>query len=183
MAEPARPAGPGWLAPLTVGLLVVATVAAFGVSQRLKREPLVVDRVEYRATGSGRDNRQPTVFSPNGDCRHDRMVIRFRTTRSEIADLEIVTPDDRSIRYLAKGRFFKRYREHRLVWDGRTDAGLVPPTGRYGVRITMEELDRSFRLPGWIRVHDFAAQGSACSPPGKSPAAETAPAGEVTSDG
>lgn len=175
MADPARPAGPGWLAPLAVGLLAAATVVAFGVSQRLKREPLVVDRVEYRATGSGSDNRQPTVFSPNGDCRHDRMVIRFRTTQSDVADVEIVTKSDQPVRLLAKDRFFKRYREHRLVWDGRTDAGLIPPTGRYGVRMTMEELDRSFRLPGWIRLHNFVADGSACSPPGKAPARKATP--------
>ena len=35
----------GWLAPFTIGLLLVATVAAFGWSQRLKREPLVIDRI------------------------------------------------------------------------------------------------------------------------------------------
>ncbi len=162
MSGPVRPAGPGWLAPLAIGLLVVATVVAFGVSQRLKREPLVVDRVEYRATGSGTDNRQPTVFSPNGDCRRDRMVIRFRTTKSDVADVEIVTAADTPVRTLAEGRFFKRYREHRLVWDGKTDQGTIPPTGRYGVRLTMDQLDRSFRLPGWIRVHDFAPEGSAC---------------------
>jgi hypothetical protein len=162
VGDSARPAGPGRLAPLAIGLLVMATVVAFGVSQRLKREPLVVDRVEYRATGSGTDNPQPTVFSPNGDCRHDRMVIRFRTTRSDVADVEIVDPDDRPVRTLAEERFFKRYREHRLVWDGKTDQGTVPPTGRYGVRITLDELDRSFRLPGWIRVHDFDPEGTAC---------------------
>lgn len=162
MNDPVRPAGPGWLAPLAVGLLVVATVVAFGVSQRLKREPLVVDRVEYRATGSGNDGRQPTVFSPNGDCRRDRMVIRFRTTKSDVADVRIVTTSGAPVRTLAGDRFFKRYREHRLVWDGKTDQGTVPPTGRYGVRMTLDRLDRSFRLPGWIRVHNFAAEGSSC---------------------
>ncbi|MBK5111318.1 MAG: hypothetical protein JJE10_08150 [Thermoleophilia bacterium] len=162
MTGPARPAVPGWLAPVAVGLLVAATVLAFGVSQRLKREPLVVDRVEYRATGSGNDAGPATAFSPNGDCRHDRMVIRFRTTKSDVADVEIVTVDGMPVRSLAGDRFFKRYREHKLVWDGRTELGRIPPTGRYGVRVTMEELDRSFRMPGWIRLHKFASQGSAC---------------------
>jgi hypothetical protein len=162
VAEPARPGGPGRFAPLAVGLLIVATLLAFGISQRLKREPLVVDRVDYRATGSGTDNQAPSVFSPNGDCRHDRMVIRFRTTKSDVADVEIVTRENEPVRSLAGDRFFKRYREHRLLWDGSTDSGQIPPTGRYGVRVTMKDLDRQLRLPGWIRLHNFEPQGSRC---------------------
>jgi hypothetical protein len=162
MTGDARPGGLSWLAPLTIGVLIVATVVAFVASQRLKREPLVIDRVEFRATGSGTDNQQPTVFSPNGDCRHDRMVIRFRTTKSDDADVEIVTLSGRGIRYLARDRFFKRYREHKLVWDGRKNNGEVPRTGRYGVRVTMNGLDRTLYLPGRIRLHNFEPEGTAC---------------------
>lgn len=160
---PGRLDGPWRRFPvLTLGLLALLTLLAFVYSQRLKREPLIVDRVEFRAAGASAEGPGRTVFSPNGDCRRDRMNITFRTTRSDRADVEIVTPGDRSIRTLARNRFFKRYRIHRLVWDGRKRSGKVPRTGRYRVRVTMIDEDRVLYLPGWIRLHNFEVSVSAC---------------------
>ncbi len=146
-------------------VLAVATLAAFVYSQRLKREPLVIDRVEFRAAGASAAGPGRTVFSPNGDCRRDLMTITFRTTRSDRADVEIIAPGDRSIRTLARDRFFKRYRIHRLVWDGRKRSGRAPRTGRYRVRVTMLGEGRVLYLPGRIRLHDFPARRSACPNP------------------
>lgn len=154
----------GWLAPLTVGLLLIATVAAFGWSQRLKREPLVIDRVEYIALGQTQNGKSPTVFSPNGDCKRDRMSINFRTTRSDTADVDIIGLGGNSIRNLARDRFFKRYREHTLIWDGRKDDGRVPMTGKYRVRVTVHGEDRVLYLPGYIRLHKYTPRGeSGCA--------------------
>jgi len=161
--------GLGWVAPLTIGLLLVATVAAFGYSQRLKREPLVIDRVEYRVLGFTANGESPTVFSPNGDCKRDRMSINFRTTRSSRADVEIIGLGGNPIRTLARNRFFKRYREHTLIWNGRKDDGRIPMTGKYRVRVTMHDENRMLYLPGWIRLHKYTPRGpSGC--PGESPA-------------
>jgi hypothetical protein len=151
-----------WLAPITLGLLFALTVGAFGLSQRLKREPLVIDRVEYIAEGIGPFAPKRSVFSPNGDCRRDRMLIRFRTTKSDNADVEVIGPGKTRIRLLEEDRFFKRYREHELVWDGRKDNGNVPQTNAFRVRVTMRGLDRELILPGKIRLHRFRAVGSAC---------------------
>lgn len=154
----------GWLAPLTIGLLLVATVAAFGYSQRLKREPLVIDRVEYRVFGLKEDGPLPTVFSPNGDCKRDRMSINFRTTRSDTADVEIIGLGGRAIRTLERDRFFKRYREHTLIWDGKKDDGQVPISSKYRVRVTMHGEDRVLYLPGWIRLHNHPPSGDSACP-------------------
>lgn len=158
----------GWLAPLTIGLLLVATVAAFGWSQRLKREPLVIDRVEYRALGLTENGEAPTVFSPNGDCRRDRMSIHFRTTKSDTADVEIIGLGGKTVRTLAKDRFFKRYREHTLIWDGRKDDGSIPFTSRYRVKVTMHGEERVLYLPGWIRLHKYEPTGASNCPGAKS---------------
>lgn len=156
----------GWLAPLTVGVLVIGTVVAFIYAQRLKREPLVIDRVEYRFLGMKEGTQLPTVFSPNGDCRRDRMGIHFRTTRSDNADVEIIGPGGKSIRTLARDQFFKRYREHTLVWDGRKNNGRVPQTGKFRVRVTMHGEGRVLYLPGRIRLHRYEARSpSACAKP------------------
>ncbi|MBN8866087.1 MAG: hypothetical protein J0H98_00900 [Solirubrobacterales bacterium] len=164
MKSPGGSRGPGWLAPLTIGLLLIATVAAFGYSQRLKREPLVIDRVEFRALGFTDNGEAPTVFSPNGDCKRDRMSIHFRTTKSDHADVEIIGRGGNPIRSLAKDRFFKRYREHTLVWDGRKDNGRIPLTGKYRVRVTMHDNDRVLYLPGRIRLHRYAPRGKSACP-------------------
>jgi len=153
-----------WLAPITIGVLLVFTVGAFGLSQRLKREPLVVDRVIYLAVGASENDPEKNVFSPNGDCRRDRMGINFRTTKSDRADVDIVGPGDVLVRQLAEDRFFKRYREHALVWDGREDSGNVPRSNIFRVRVTMRGLDRELYLPGRIRLHSFNRDDSACEP-------------------
>lgn len=167
----------GWVAPLTIGLLLVATVAAFGYSQRLKREPLVIDRVEYRVLGFTANGESPTVFSPNGDCKRDRMSINFRTTRSSRADVEIIGLGGNPIRTLARNRFFKRYREHTLVWNGRKDDGFIPRTGKFRVRVTMHDENRMLYLPGWIRLHKYTPRG----PSGCPGAQTTTAAGGVAS--
>ncbi len=162
MAGPDLPGRLRWLAPITIGLLLVFTVGAFGLSQRLKREPLVIDRVSFTALGADENDPKRTVFSPNGDCRRDRMVIGFRTTKSDIADVDIIGRGEVPVRRLAEDRFFKRYREHELVWDGRKDNGNVPQSGVFRARVTMKGLDRVLYLPGRIRLHSFPAEDSAC---------------------
>lgn len=161
------------MAPVALGLLFVATVAAFVWSQRLKREPLVIDRVSFVA--DGRENFKPTVITPNGDCRRDDISINFRTTRSDVASVEIIGPGGGTIRVLEDNRFFKRYREHVLRWNGKKDDGRVPRTERYRVRITMKELDRVLYLPGRIRLRNIPPDKSACVRP--------EPGGERAEDG
>ncbi len=148
------------VAPIAIGLLFVATVAAFVWSQRLKREPLVIDRVEFIAAGSA--EHKPTVFTPNGDCRRDTISINFRTTKSDMAKVEIIGPGGNPIRVIEADRFFKRYREHSLEWDGRKDNGRVPRTDQYRVRVTMKDMDRVLYLPGKIRLRNVEPQESAC---------------------
>src|SRR3954453_11925180 len=86
-------------------LLVVATVAAFFVTQRLKRSAPVIRHVMM-----------PLYISPNGDGRKDSAVIRFRLPKAH--DRVTVSMGDANgaeVRRLAdrglgKGR-------HRFVWN------------------------------------------------------------------
>jgi hypothetical protein len=127
-------------------LLVVATVAAFAWSQRLKRDPLVLDRVTF-GTAAGRS------FTPNGDCRFDRMRIRFRTTISDTADVQVVKPGGKLIVTLARDTYLKRYSFHTYYWDGRTrDDGIAPP-GRYKLRVKLLGQERTLVPGGVMRLH------------------------------
>lgn len=135
-------------------LLVLLTVAAFAWSQRVKRNPLVLDRVSFAAVPRLHPESEPVrAFTPNGDCRYDRVRIRFRMTISDRANVQIVKPGGRLILTLARDTFLKRYTFHTFYWDGRMrDDGIAPP-GRYKLRVKMLGEDRTLVPGGTIRLH------------------------------
>lgn len=147
---------------VTALVLLVLTALALVVSQRLKRQPLVVDRIEFTGGAVSPDSPKASVFSPNGDCRRDLMTIRFRTTRSDRARVEIVTPKGKPVRTLAEDRFLKRYREHEFTWRGTDGQGRPMPGGPYKVRVTLLGQDRVLVLPGKVRLHRFPPRQPAC---------------------
>jgi len=145
---------PASFAAVVFALLVLATVAAFAWSQRLKRDPLVLDRVSFAAVPRLHPEMPPVrAFTPNGDCRYDEIRIRFRTTRSDRADVQVVRPGGRLILTLARGIYLQRYRFHTFYWDGRErDDGLAPP-GRYKLRVKLRGEDRTLVPGGVMRLH------------------------------
>jgi hypothetical protein len=150
-----------WIAAILFVALAAGTVAAFVVAQRLKGEPLILDKVVFR----------PAVLTPNADCRRDRARARFRLTRSDRAKIEIVDLEDRTVRgidevlevfdngvrrprRLAEDGPLESYRFFVLRWDGRTDRGFLAPPGPYKVRVTLLEQDRELVPPGRFRLHE-----------------------------
>ncbi len=133
-------------AAVVFALLVLATLGAFAYAQRLKRDPLLIDRTTF-----GRHGR--TSFTPNGDCVNDTIRIRFRTTTSNDATVQIVKPGGKVEVTLARGEFLKRYHFHTYLWNGyRSGSGLAPP-GRYKLRVKLEDEGRTLVLPGTIHLH------------------------------
>jgi hypothetical protein len=138
-------------------LLVVATVAAFGWSQRLKREPLVLDRVSFAPEwrpGAGKEAPRSRAFTPNRDCRFDRTRIRFRVTRSDRAHVQIVKPGGKLVVTLARDRYLKRYRFFTFYWDGRVRNDGKAPPGRYKLRVKMLDEGRTLVPGGVMRLHE-----------------------------
>lgn len=129
-------------AVVVFALLVIATIAAFAWAQRLKRDPLVLDRVKLTRT-----------FTPNGDCRFDRARIRFRVTRSDHADVQVIRPGGRLILTLARDRYLKRYHFFTFRWNGRSRYAAVAPPGRYKLRVKLLGQDRVLVPPGVMRLH------------------------------
>jgi hypothetical protein len=153
---PRRPAN---AAALVFALLVLATVAAFGWAQRLKRDPLVLDRVTIGTEKS-------RSFTPNGDCRFDKVRIRFRVTQTDVATVQVVKPGGKVVVTLARDRFLKRYRFFTFYWDGRQRGGGIAIPGRYKLRVKLHDQGRTLVPPGVIRLHRSAHdEGSACGAP------------------
>jgi hypothetical protein len=146
-------------AALVFALLVLATVAAFGWAQRLKRDPLVLDRVTFVAVPRVHP-KAPAVhgFTPNGDCRFDRELIRFRVTQSDHATVQVVKPGGRVVVTLARDRFLKRYHYFNFFWDGRQRGGGITAPGRYKLRVKLLGQERNLVPPGVIRLHRVPPQ-------------------------
>jgi hypothetical protein len=140
-----RPKAEAW-AGLVFALLVLATLAAFAFSQRLKRDPLVLDRVTFGTPAS-------RSFTPNRDCRLDRERIRFRVTQSDHATVQVVKPGGKLLVTLARDTYLKRYHFFTFYWDGRSRNDGIAPPGRYKLRVKLLAQDRVLVPPGLMRLH------------------------------
>lgn len=118
------------------GALVLATVAAFFITQRLKSSAPVVERVRLQVH-----------VSPNGDGRKDRAALRFDLPEPREVTVAIVDSSNQEVRRLADERRLGRGR-HFLSWDGRTDAGGVAAEGLYRARVALPSEARAVVSPG-----------------------------------
>lgn len=139
-------------AAIVFALLVLATVAGFAYAQRVKRDPLVLDRVTFIGAPHKKGTERVHSFTPNRDCRHDLMRIRFRVTQSNEGTVQIVKPGGRVVVTLARDRFLKRYTFFTFYWDGRQRGGGTAPPGRYKLRVRLGG-DRTLVTPGVIKLH------------------------------
>jgi hypothetical protein len=150
-------------APAIFALLAVATVAAFAYAQRLKREPLILDKVTFSPLVAGR-----SVVTPNGDGRRDFVHIHFRLTKTDRGIVDVVDSDGRPVKTFTvkilseKGRVTARippggeleaFKNFALRWNGRTDSAASAPTGPYHLRVRLLGEDRTLIPAGRIRVH------------------------------
>jgi hypothetical protein len=148
-------------AALVFALLVLATVAAFAWAQRLKRDPLVLDKAKFIAVPIVHSKFPVSSFTPNGDCRFDRIRIRFRTTQSDDGTVQVVKPGGRVVITLARDEFLKRYKFHTFYWDGRQRSSGIAPPGRYKLRVKLLGEQRNLVPPGVIRLHRSSHDGEA----------------------
>ncbi|HVD40726.1 MAG TPA: hypothetical protein VNC16_06970 [Solirubrobacterales bacterium] len=139
-------------AAVVFALLVLATLAAFAYSQRAKREPLVLDRVTFIAPPHRKGTPKVHSFTPNGDCRRDRIRIKFRTTISGDGLVQVIKPGGRVVVTLARDTFLRRYTFHVYYWDGRQRGGGTAKPGRYKLRVKLGS-ERTLVTPGTIRLH------------------------------
>lgn len=131
-------------AGLVFALLVLATVAAFAVSQRVKRDPLVLDHVTFGVAGQR--------FDPSGCGGARRERIRFRVTTTDHATVQVISPSGRVVLTLARERYLPRYNYFTFYWDGRRRTGDLAPPGRYKLRVRLLGQERVLIAPGTIRL-------------------------------
>jgi FlgD Ig-like domain len=113
-------------------VLVVATIAAFFVTQQLKGEfPLVI-----------RFATKPVNFSPNGDRERDQVRIGFDLSEPAEVTFLVVDSDGNEVRRLVDGERLAGDTKHRYTWDGTDDDGDPVPDGTYRMRVVRRDESR-----------------------------------------
>jgi hypothetical protein len=123
-------------APLTravFGLLVIATFAAFFVTQRLKHSPTLVQAAMA----------VPYIYPAAG---HRNSVISFKLKRADQVTVTVVGPNGDDIDTLASATLMAAYQQKAFRWRGLTAAGRPAPLGVYTIRIRLRDAARSVLL-------------------------------------
>ena len=123
-------------------LLIVATIAAFFVTQQLKSEDALVLRFAA----------QPRQFSPNGDGTRDRTEVGFDLSRPATVSFYVLDGEGNEIRRLVDDRPLAGDTKHRFGWDGRSDDGAAVPDGLYRMRVVQRSEGRVINSSKRIRV-------------------------------
>jgi hypothetical protein len=123
------------------GSLVVATVAAFFVTQHLKVTTPVLTGISH-----------PEAFSP-GSCQPHTHISFYLLHRSDDVSLYVVDSGGSIVRTLAVGYHMRkgvRIPDGPLnTWNGREDNGRLAPDGTYHFRVGLSNQGRSIDLTGY----------------------------------
>jgi hypothetical protein len=132
-------------AAIAFSALVVATVAAFFVTQHLKvSTPLI----------AGSPRPVPSAINPFGahcgGVDHSRMRISFYLqNRADDVSVYIIDSGGTIVRTLASGRHMRkdvRHPDGEFSWDGREDNGSIAPEGTYYVRVALLHQGRTAEI-------------------------------------
>jgi hypothetical protein len=120
-----------------VGLLI-ATAAAFAITERLKlvKSPITGTRISK-------------VFSPTCGCARGKANISIKLRRGDSVTIEILDSRRRPVRLLVGSEPVSRGRSV-FHWDGRTNFGVRAPEGAYRVQIHLDRQHRTILLPNRI---------------------------------
>ena len=120
------------LVRVVFALLVLATIAAFFVTQQLKSEfPLVI-----------RFATQPPHFSPNGDRFRDSSIVGFDLSEPAEVTFSITDGEGNEVRRIVNERRLAGDTKHRFRWDGKDDEGRPVPDGTYRMRVVRRDESR-----------------------------------------
>ena len=131
---------------ILVGLLV-ATAAAFAVTERLKltKSPLT------------RGTRVSKVFSPTCGCARGHANVRIRLRRPDAVTVQILDSGKHAVRLLVDG--VEMHRGFNTVrWDGRTDANTRAKDGAYQAEIHLARQHQTILLPNKIVLDTTAPE-------------------------
>jgi hypothetical protein len=140
------------LTTATIVGLLIATAAAFAITERLKLTKSAV----YGTIVS------PPAISPICRCDHAHATIFFKLRRPDAVTVTILNGRTQEVALLA-ARHFPRG-PVALQWNGRNDFSARAPDGTYRVRIHLSGQHQTIDLPNRIQLDTKAPQVLAADP-------------------
>lgn len=117
------------LARVIFALLVLGSLAAFGVTQRLKHTPTAVQRFELTP-----------YFSPTPKGHLKQEEISFRIAHPDRVTVTIVNLSGEQVATLVSEQPLAAYTQLSLRWDGKRGfqgSGAAAPEGEYRVQVSL----------------------------------------------
>jgi hypothetical protein len=150
--------GPERPARIVFAALVLASFAAFFITQRLKHTPTVVQRFQLTP-----------FFSPTPTGHHKQERISFKIKQNDEVTVTVLDASEKEVATLVRSRPLKRYTQLALLWNGRegpnTSASEAPgllvmsynhgppaPAGEYHVRVSLHHQARSVTSPKGFKL-------------------------------
>jgi flagellar hook capping protein FlgD len=129
------------LTSATLVALLVATAAAFAITERLK--------LTKSALMPG--TKVSKAFSPTCGCVRARANIRIVLRRADTVTVAVVNSHRDEVATLAAGVAYRRGAA-KFQWDGRTDSRKFAPDGSYRVRVHLANQRQTIVLPNVIQL-------------------------------
>lgn len=142
------------LPAVAFGLLAVATVGAFFLTQHLKTIPPLVFNSQPI----------PAAFDPvagrictnsKGKLDYRRTEITIQPSHSDSVGVYVVNSESETapvIRTLSSGTEMAANSKHSFFWDGRQDNGEIAPAGKYFFRVTLLHQGRTIPITAAVQV-------------------------------
>jgi len=119
------------LTTVTLLGLLVATAAAFAITEHLKLEKSPIYGVQVSNGQQSGRRAQPAVFSPVCDCPTKSATVRLRLRHTGHVTVTIVDSDHNKVATIAPNVVMQAREPMTFPWDGRTDTGGLAPDGVY----------------------------------------------------
>jgi flagellar hook assembly protein FlgD len=127
-----------FLSTATIVGLLIATAAAFAITERLKLTKSPITGTHVTKT-----------FSPTCSCARGKAKISVKLRRGDTVNVIVDDSHRRPVRTLVAGDRVPRGRTV-FTWNGATDAGVRAPDGVYHVQIHLDAQHRTILLPNAI---------------------------------
>ena len=114
------------LARVVFALLVLASFAAFAVTQRLKHTPTAVQGIKLSPS-----------LSPGSAGWIGRDHISFRIQHSGRVTVAVIDSQGDTVRTLTRARPLQAYRRVFLEWNGLLRGGRTAQSGTYRIRVSL----------------------------------------------
>jgi hypothetical protein len=130
-----------FLIPATLVGLLIATAAAFAITERLK--------LTKSALMPG--TKVSKVFSPSCGCARANANIKVVLRRPDTITVSVVDSRGDEVRTLLADESFRRG-DVRFRWNGRDDVGQLAPDGAYRIKIHLSQQHQTIVLPRPVRL-------------------------------